>query len=395
MHAFGHVTPFEESISIDGLAYPMVATAAPPAAAAVGLSAALAEQLVLVLLVSVSLNVLLVLLVLRKPLPAAPRSAVGSPPSSPRRRSREALARAQAEARGPQALEGSLADAIAQLRKLKAAQQYTEAGELLTDLRAALEGERSSDPGASAAQQELEELLADGVLDQRVPMCRAAMESLNSDNGFTLVRHDGPENGYLRVSQRLTPERELTVKIEGVLEGVRPEELIMIWREVELYPLWFPFVSKGENLTKANPGVLSCPAGNVWLHLLIETMFMDVGMPLLGFSFDALENDGCYMLIVRPVHPNTQLPAGVTMPNMSRSRKLLGSLVAYAVIDGARPACVPCLRALLACLACVPAASTHSSSTHARADAAHPPPLACCWCASSLRLAFSHGRAAE
>ena len=75
------------------------------------------------------------------------------------------------------------------------------------------------------------------------------MRDLNSDDGFSLVSADSS----MRVLQRMTSDRLLTVKIEGILENVRPSDCLLIWREVQLYPSWFPYVTTGTMLHDGHP----------------------------------------------------------------------------------------------------------------------------------------------
>ena len=279
------------------------------------------ERLVVLVIVSVLANVLLSLLLLCRKGNA--NAHVPHPNGrSPRHRGRSRDS--GAGRRTP--LTTSLADAVAELRTLSEQHRYGEARELLGDVRAAIaSGSALPGWGASEAKAKLEAMLADGVLEARIQETRNAFEDLNSDDGFTLVKSEGS----MRVSQRFTADRYMTVKVEGVFEGVRPAHCLMIWREVELYPLWFPFVTMGRLLLDRSPG-------EVWLNISVETFAMDVEMPLWGFASDSLMagEDGL-LLVVRPVRADTALPPGVSYAFNSggKKRKLFGSLMAYAVID--------------------------------------------------------------
>ena len=219
----------------------------------------------------------------------------------------------------------SLADAVEQIRVASVEQRYARAGDLLDEVQTMLSDGSDLGFGSGGAKMKLDELLSDGVLEERIRLARTAVEDLSSDHGFGIVREDA----NMRVSQRMTADRVLTVKIEGQLEGVRPADIIMIWREVQLYPAWFPFVTKGALLADRAPG-------EVWLKIFVETFAMDVQMPLWGFASDHLDSsDGSLLLIVRPVRPDTALPPNVSMEASAgkSTRKLFGTMVAYAVID--------------------------------------------------------------
>ena len=78
--------------------------------------------------------------------------------------------------------------------------------------------------------------------------------------------------------------------------------------------------------------------GEAVLHIGVETLFLNVGMPLWGWASDNLRSRyGTLTFCVRPVGLSTQLPHGVgPMPSYAggRSRsKLLGGVDMQAVID--------------------------------------------------------------
>jgi hypothetical protein len=272
---------------------------------------------------------------------------------------------------------GSLTAAVDKLRQLRERRKYIEAGSLLDVLRASLRkvsgddqtGDSSVAPkasssssssswssalasslwGADEARAKLASLLEDGELERRIETCRASVRDLNSDDGFDLVREDE----HKRVLQRIHNEEEggpggssgakgsggrgsgngksrrmLTVKVEAELEGVRPSDCMLIWREAELYPHWFPFVSGGKMLGELHPS-------EAVLQLFVDTSFMNVDIPLWGFACDNISVDSSLLLCVRPVDGDTKLPTGVAPPDPTtgRSIKLLGSWRALAYID--------------------------------------------------------------
>ena len=109
---------------------------------------------------------------------------------------------------------------------------------------------------------------------------------------------------------------------------MRPSDCMLIWREAELYPHWFPFVSGGKMLGELHPS-------EAVLQLFVDTSFMNVDIPLWGWACDNTSVDKSLLFCVRPVDSDTQLPLGVARPDPTsgRSIKLLGSWRALAHID--------------------------------------------------------------
>ena len=225
----------------------------------------------------------------------------------------------------------SLPEAVEQLKIMSDGKKYLDAGDLLDAIRAETSGSAGSAGsswggwGNADAQKQLDALLANGELEGRIKTARDARQDLSSDDGFELVQQDAT----MKVLQRLTPERELTVKIEAVLEGVNPGQCLMIWREASLFPLWFPFVTGGKILADVSPSEMVC-------HILVETFFMSVDMCLWGWACDNMD-EGETLLCVRPVRSYTKnLPPGVKVPPPgagATKSTLLGALRAHAVID--------------------------------------------------------------
>ena len=75
--------------------------------------------------------------------------------------------------------------------------------------------------------------------------------------------------------------------------------------------------------------------GEVALHVLVETFFMNVDMVLWGWACDNLNSEGNFMLNVRPVGRSTVLPNNTPHPTVGGGGrdKLFGQLRAHAVID--------------------------------------------------------------
>ena len=125
----------------------------------------------------------------------------------------------------------SLAAAVEEVRSLYADYKYFEAGDRLDDLRRAIAAENGSRE-AMSAKRSLDALLADGQVEKRVEMVRSAQRELNQDEGWNVVRDDEE----LRLLQTVTDDQVLMVKIDSVLEGVRPADTLMVWREAKFYP---------------------------------------------------------------------------------------------------------------------------------------------------------------
>ena len=270
------------------------------------------SALALPLAASLVFNALLLLALLHRCSSKAPRA---TKPAAAQALSPKPAQRPKKQTRQPPDVSDPVA-AVEKLRALNADFKYLEAGELLDALQLALSGDGH---GSSAtwsigaqwskdeARQQLNELLNSSSLEERISTARAAVKDLNNDQGFDLIQEDPT----MKVLQRLTPDRVLTVKIEAVLEGVSPAQCIMIWREAALYPEWFPFVTGGKTLGDIHPG-------DTIVHILVETFFMSVDMVLWGWACDNL-SEGELLMCVRPVRSSTKRPPGV--PYRHRRRR--------------------------------------------------------------------------
>ena len=287
------------------------------------------SSLALPLAASLVFNALLLLALLHRCSSKAPRA---TKPATAQALSPKPAQRPKKQTRQPPDVSDPVA-AVEKLRALNADFKYLEAGELLDALQLALSGDGH---GSSAtwsigaqwskdeARQQLNELLNSSSLEERISTARAAVKDLNNDQGFDLIQEDPT----MKVLQRLTPDRVLTVKIEAVLEGVSPAQCIMIWREAALYPEWFPFVTGGKTLGDIHPG-------DTIVHILVETFFMSVDMVLWGWACDNL-SEGELLMCVRPVRSSTKRPPGVPYPppgGGARRQTVFGALRAHAVID--------------------------------------------------------------
>ena len=123
-------------------------------------------------------------------------------------------------------------------------------------------------------------------------------------------------------------ERTLTVKIESLLEGVRPEDTLFIFREAQFYPHWFPLMSEGRFVKDIHPfeGVL---------HSVVDTPLLLADLVLTGWACDDLQRSGCMLFCVRPAKPS-DCP-GTPLPPHPREthggRKIFPPTRAHAIID--------------------------------------------------------------
>eukprot|EP00966_Prymnesium_polylepis_P228176 5280702-Prymnesium_polylepis.1 len=82
---------------------------------------------------------------------------------------------------------------------------------------------------AGQASAALEAFLAEGGecagLEARVRVCEEALQSLNDDHGWAFM---SDANGC-RMHQRTEADGAMSVKIESLLEGVRPSDTLKIW----------------------------------------------------------------------------------------------------------------------------------------------------------------------
>ena len=197
----------------------------------------------------------------------------------------------------------SLAATVEQIRAYAEDYKYFNAGELLDALREALDKRRSSpfDSDVKAATKQLDALLSDGELEKRIKTVRQASRELNSDEGFEICKEDAT----MRMGKRLAADSTFTVKIEAVLEGVRPADTLFLWREAHLYPDWFPLITKGVHIDER-------PPLEALIHAEIETWFTAADLVLHGFGCDCFARDGSMLMCVRSVR-QSDVP-GATLP---------------------------------------------------------------------------------
>lgn len=204
--------------------------------------------------------------------------------------------------------------------------RYVEAGALLERLQATLDHEPSSDerpPELAAAAARLAKLEAPGGalehVRERSVTCKQVLHELNEDAGWNLASdREGTRVQYKRTAETLS------VKIDAIVEGVRPADALYIWREASLYKHWFPLMTDSRMLHEAS-------ITDVTLHLVADTIFAYSDLVLRGWGCDNLR-DGYMLLCVRPVRSG-QLPAGVPAPELKKTRKMFPARRVPAVVD--------------------------------------------------------------
>ena len=116
------------------------------------------------------------------------------------------------------------------------------------------------------------------------------------------------------------------MKIESLLEGVRPEDTLFIFREAQFYPHWFPlsegrFVGTSTRLRASSS--------------VVDTPLLLADLVLTGWACDDLQRSGCMLFCVRPAKPE-DCP-GVPLPPHPREthsgRKIFPPTRAHAIID--------------------------------------------------------------
>ena len=180
--------------------------------------------------------------------------------------------------------------ALVRLSQLHEDRKFLDAGKLLDALRARLAIAKGG--AARAAATELERMLAAGGachgLEGKVHISREALTALNDDSGWSFL---GESDGARM--QRRDEGDNLLVKIDAVLEGVRPVDTLKIWREASLYPTWFPLATGGFMLKERDPA-------NIVAHIEFSQFFGVMDLVLEGWSCDHT-TDGCFLFCVRSV----------------------------------------------------------------------------------------------
>jgi len=150
-------------------------------------------------------------------------------------------------------------------------------------------------------------------------MCRAALSDLNSDASWTL----SSERDGTRVQYRRT-DAALAIKVDALVDGVRPADTLYVWRETSAYNTWFPMVTASAELCEVSE------ADSI-LYIEMDQWFAYNDMAMRGWGCNCLK-DGYLLMVVRPV-TQADVPAGVTVPPMKPIRRLLPSQRVLAEIN--------------------------------------------------------------
>jgi len=211
-----------------------------------------------------------------------------------------------APSRSMLASEAAVDSAIDALVDAKQNYRYLEAWEQLEALKAALAESRLTSHGSlSAPLERLSTLLrSDGVaeLEERARTCQKALDAFNGDqSGWTLVS----ATDSMTMRRRDEPNK-LIVKIDAVLNGVRPADTLMVWREGGLYSSWFPMISRSSVVHERHHA-------ETVIHLVVQSFGQTLDLVLRGYGCDNLLSSGYFLLIVRPAR-QSEMPEGVTLP---------------------------------------------------------------------------------
>lgn len=143
-----------------------------------------------------------------------------------------------------------LADAIDTLEQLVRDVKWTEAGELLERCIEVVRSAKGSAPTDELGCR-LAACLAPGGSLYDVParssMCKAALADLNSDASWTL----SSDKDGTRVQYRRT-DHTLAIKVDALVDGVRPADTLYVWRETSVYKDWFPLVTASTELREVS-----------------------------------------------------------------------------------------------------------------------------------------------
>lgn len=198
----------------------------------------------------------------------------------------------------------------ARLKELMREVRYIEAQELVEELLGQVDADPEN-PVARQAAQALAGLRGEGgplaSLQHLAGLCRGAIGDVNEDAGWTLASdRDGTKVQFKRTSTTLS------VKIDAFVEGVRPGDALYAWREVELYPSWFPLITGSRVLAELSEV-------DVVLQLEVDTWFSYSDIVARGFGCDHLK-EGCFLIVVRPVEQE-DMPE-VAFPPFAYRRRL-------------------------------------------------------------------------
>ncbi|KAJ1623753.1 hypothetical protein T492DRAFT_1052894, partial [Pavlovales sp. CCMP2436] len=185
------------------------------------------------------------------------------------------------------ALDSGATTAADEVVRLADDRRYIEAGRLL---------ERAQQEAGctSAASVRLAKLLGEGGPLYRLPerhrMSEKARSDLMEDHGdWKFLSKRGKQGVQYRRA-----DDSLSVKLDADIVGVRPSDLLFIWREASLYKNWFPAVSRSDLLSDMHPAELA-------LNLELDNPLCLADSPLHAFFCDDLRDGGCALILVRPL----------------------------------------------------------------------------------------------
>jgi hypothetical protein len=220
-------------------------------------------------------------------------------------------------------LPAHLGAALDRLLRLSKDYQWIQAGALLERIAQAIRSAPPADADVVVASERLKVALAPGGPLARVRArsveCASVLQNLNSDGGWT----PSTDKDGVRVQYRRSPTT-LTVKIDALVEGVRPADTLYVWRAAELYRTWFPMVTESTELREVSEA-------ECFVHMVIDNWFALSDMVMQGWGCDCL-NDGYLLMIVRPAG-QADMPEGVMLPPLPKVRRLFPSLRVLASID--------------------------------------------------------------
>jgi hypothetical protein len=203
--------------------------------------------------------------------------------------------------------------------------KWQDASRLLERVEAAIESAGSAHASeATAARARLARLLAPpaGSLHRvraRSNEVTTVLSDLNSDGGWTLsTDRDGTRVQYRRT------HGHLAVKIDALVDGVRPADALYIWRETSLYAHWFPLLTGARELCELSPA-------ETVVHTVMDNFVAYNDLVMRGYGCDSLR-DGFILMVVRPLD-SADLPPGVVVPPMARIRRMMPSVRVPAKID--------------------------------------------------------------
>ena len=173
--------------------------------------------------------------------------------------------RQQSAHRGPRSVDVTVR--LEECRQLCRRNKYLEACEDLDWLRKTLpavnEAIRWPSKEQIAARSLARMLAKDGelaLLESRGRVCREAIDTFTGDpKGWDETLGSDGTKVSSRIRPMEGPNNMIDIKVEAELDDIRCEHTLYCFREGDLYPSWFPYVSHGafvreHSATEARPG---------------------------------------------------------------------------------------------------------------------------------------------